>query len=530
MSQQEPTARVLLRPRAEGTKLHCWFYQEIRAAILEGRLPPGLKLPARRALARQYGVSLGTVIAACGKLVKLGYLDARVGRGTYVRSALPDDPSQSGALRAPGADRAHRRVLSARGRLLAAQPFPKLLSNHSVATFRLDLAALDMFPIATWNRLLARRIRRGRSLELLTHGEPLGFPPLRTALADYISRTRGVRCEADQVVVTSGTQQSLDLVARLLLDPGDQVWMEDPGYAPAASLLRSHGANVIAVPVDGQGINCRAGRLRSPRARLAYVTPGCHFPLGVPMSLDRRLELVQWADEAGAWIFEDDYASQLQCDGRPAQPLHSVDRTGSVIYSNSLNRMLFSSLRLGFLILPSAFVEPAAAALSITQRYHPVMAQAILTDFIERGHFDRHVQRMREVYTERREVLVEAGRAELGGLMHFPDSRLGWQVIGWLAPGMNEAEAWRRAAARHIESVALTSLTIEQPMPAGLVFGVGAADVRAIRTAIRRLGRVLRVLAWQTKESAGIRGKEVWQPRPEPRSSHSRTEAAEAVT
>ena len=507
MQKQGTTAPLVLRPRCAGATLHSWLYQELRKAILESRLAPGLKLPARKTLARQCHVSIGTVTEAYDKLVELGYLDARGGSGTYVRATLPDTTPGDSGPRAPGPVRGPRRVLSARGRLLAAHRFPKLFSNGAVQTFRVDRPALDVFPIETWNGLAAQRIHRGRTRELLAHGCPLGFPPLRAALASHVSRTRGIRCEAAQLVITSGTQHSLDLVSRLLLDPGDQVWMEDPGYAPATSLLRSHGTEVIGIPVDAQGLNCVAGRLRCPLARLAYVTPGCQFPLGVRMSYERRLKLLAWASEAGAWIFEDDYDGLLRCDGRHPQALQSLDRTGCVIYSNSLNSMLFSSLRLGFLILPPAFVEPAAAALSISQRYQPTMEQATLADFIALGHFDRHVQRMRELYTERREALIAAGKAELGGLMQLSDSQVGSPVVGWLAPGTSEAEVWRRAAARDIDTVALATLTIGRPMPPGLVFGIGATDTRAIRTGIRRLGRVLRVLAWQTEGSRSIQKK-----------------------
>ncbi|MGA7537484.1 MAG: PLP-dependent aminotransferase family protein [Steroidobacteraceae bacterium] len=370
---------------------------------------------------------------------------------------------------------------------------------------------LDAFPIDTWNGLLARR-SRGSAHEVTAHGEPLGFPPLRAAIAKYMADTRGVRCTAGQVVVTSGTQESLELVARLLLDPGDQVWMEDPGYAAAAALLRAHGAEVIAVPVDAQGINCDIGRERSEPARLAYVTPACQFPIGVPLSLERRVKLLQWANEAGAWIFEDDYDGQLQFDGRSASPLYSLDCAKSVIYSSSFNRILFSSLRLGFLILPPAFIESVAAALSITRRYQPILEQATLADFIAQGHLDLHLQRMREIYSARREALIAAVRAELGGLMQFEDSQGGLQLIGWLAPGMSEAQACARAAARGIDSVALSALTIDRRMPPGLVLGICGADPRAIRTAVKRLGRVLRVLAWQETGSCApqklIRGPE----------------------
>ncbi len=428
---------------------------------------------------------MGTVVAAFDRLLEQGYVDTSVGRGTYVRAALPDAHPEHSAPRerAP----ASRRTLSARGRLFAAQPFPELFSNRSVETFRPDCPMLDACATDTWNRLAARRVS-GDAHELTAHREPLGFPPLRAAIAEYIAGARGVRCTASQVVVTSGTQESLDLVARLLLDPGDRVWMEDPGYPAAAALLRAHGAEVIAVPVDAQGIDCAIGRQRFEAARLAYVTPICQFPLGVPMSLERGVKLLQWTKEAGAWIFEDDYDGQLQFDGGPPAPLYSLDRARSVIYSSSFNRMLFPSLRLGFLILPPAYIESAAAALSITRRHHPMLEQATLADFIAQGHLKPHLRRIREIYSARRAALIAAVRTELGGVMQFGDSQGGLRIIGWLAAGMSEAEARARAAARGIASVALSALTIDRRMPPGLVLGIGGADPRAIRTAVKRLG------------------------------------------
>ena len=498
MPKREPPAPVVLRPRAAGVSLHSWLYDGIRTEILQGRLSPGLKLPSREALARQFRVSITTVVAVSEKLVEHGYLAARPGSGTYVRGALADALPERSSPTAPPLAAARPKGLSERGRLLASQPFPELSANQPAATFRLDLPALDTLSIDTWNRLAGERLGPDRNRDLLAHGEPLGLPRLRRALAEYVRRTSGIRCDAEQVVVTSGTQHSLDLVARLLLDPGDQVWTEDPGYAPVTSLLRSHGAKVVAVPVDARGMDCAAGRRRCPLARLAYVTPGCQFPLGAAMSHERRRRLLQWASETGAWVFEDDHDSLLPTERRP-QALHSLDHASSVIYSNSFNRLLFPEVRLGFLILPPAFIEPAAAALSITQRCQSTAAQATLTDFIVQGHFDQHMRRMRELYGERRQMLVEAGRDELGDLMAFSDSPAGRQVIGWLAPELDEAEAWRRASARQIDAVALASLTMSRSMPPALVFGIGAADTRVIRTAIRRLGRVLRGLAWEAK-------------------------------
>lgn len=493
VSRDSRVEMIALQPRSEGVPLSRWLCEGIRAAILDGRLSPGSKLPSRTALARQYRVARGTVIAAVEQLVKQGYLDSAVGSGTYVRAASPDALREGSATRARALARVPRRALSARGRRLAAQAFPQAWCNRSVDTFRLDHPALDVLPLDTWNRLAAQRLTAG-ARELLEHGEPLGYRPLREAIAAYIGGSRGVRCTAEQVVVTSGTQQSLDLAARLLLDPGDPVWMEDPGYAPVTSLLRANGAQVVGVPVDDQGLDCDAGRERARLARLAYVTPACHFPLGVPMSQARRLSLLQWASETGAWIFEDDYDSPLQFGDRsPPPPLYAADHASSVIYSNSFNRMLFPALRLGFLILPRAFVQPAAAALSITRRYPPPLEQAVLTDFIVQGHLELHARRMRKLYAARREALVAAGMAELGGLMQLNESQAaGLQVTGWLAPGLSESETWRRAVGHRINSVALSSFTIERRMPPALVLGVGNADERALRTGIKCLRRVLR--------------------------------------
>ncbi len=343
-----------------------------------------------------------------------------------------------------------------------------------------------------WGRLAARRLRRAP--ELLSHGETLGFRPLREAIAGYVGLTRGVKCSAEQVLITTGTQQSLDLIARLVLDPGERVWMEDPGYPAVASLLRALGAHVVGVPVDEEGIDCDAGRRRARQARLAYVTPGCQFPLSGTMSLARRWSLLRWAQDEGAWVFEDDYDSQLRFSGRPLAALQSLDAGGCVIYSNSFNKMLFSSLRLGFLVLPPRLVEPVAAARSIIDRFPSVLEQATLCDFIAEGHMDQHMRRMRELYAARFEALIRAAQRELEGLMELAPIHAGLQTVGWLAAGIEEGEACRRAAEHGIDSVALSRLTIERTMPPGLVLGVGSADVRAVRRGVRQLARVLREL------------------------------------
>jgi len=493
MPKKTPTVSLALRSRTSGTTLFRWLYDEIRTAIIEGRLAPGTRLPSTRSIAGQYNVARGTVVAAFDQLATEGYVESGVGNGTFVRWMIAKPGVEAKPAQSQSRGNLSHLSLSARGRQLARHPFPQLWSNRSVETFQLDRPALDAFPIKLWGRLAVRRLRRAVP-GLLGGCEALGFRPLRRVIADHIRLRRGVNCTAEEVVITTGTQQSLDLVARLVLDRGDRVWMEDPGYAGATSLLRAVGAQVIGVPVDAEGIDCDAGRRRSRLARLAYVTPGCQFPLGIAMSLQRRLALLRWAREHGAWIFEDDYDSQLQFSGRPLAALRSLDSEGYVVYSSSFNKMLFKSLRLGFLVLPPGLVEAVTAARSVVDRFPSVLDQATLCDFIAEGHMDQHMRRMRELYEGRLNALIRAARCDLDDVMQLTPVHAGLQVVGWLAKDIDEAEACRGAAAQDINSVALSKLTIDRVMPPALVLGVASADVGAIGRAVTRLGSVLRAL------------------------------------
>ncbi|HTY51068.1 MAG TPA: PLP-dependent aminotransferase family protein [Steroidobacteraceae bacterium] len=488
MPKKSPTFQLPLGPPNGGTRFR-WLYDGIRSAVVDGTLAPGMRLPSTRSVACQYGVARGTVVAAFDQLVAEGYAHSRVGSGTFIRHTLPE-PAPAAAVTARGIRRSQG-PLSVRGRQLVGNRFPKLWSNRSVETFRLDRPALEAFPVRVWSRIAARRLR-GAGSALLGGGEPLGLRPLREAIAGSITQERGVRCTADQVAITGGTQHSLDLIARLLLDPGDRVWMEDPGYAGATALLRAHGAQVVGVPVDEDGLDCAVGRRRAPLARLAYVTPSCQFPLGASLSLPRRMALLQWAQEADGWVFEDDYDGQLRFRGRPLAALQSLDTAGRVIYSNTFNKLLFPSLRIGFLVLPVQLIDAVSAARSITDRFPAVLEQATLCDFIVEGHMDQHLRRMRELYTERFDALIRCARRDLQGLMHMSPLDAGLKTVGWLTSGIDEDEACSRAADRGIDSVPLSRLTLERKLPPGLVLGVVSADIPAIRRGVRRLGSALR--------------------------------------
>ena len=483
---------LALRPRAAGATLLRWLYDEIRLAIVEGRLAPGARLPSTRSVAHQYRLARGTVVAAFDHLIAEGYIQGNVGSGSFVRDLTTLSAPPSAASRARARTAVAAPTLSVRGRRLVSNPFPLRMSGKT-HTFRLDNAALDAFPIKTWSRISARCLRTAVP-RLLMHGDTLGLPALRAAIAQYVGLTRGVQCSAEQVVITSGTQSSLDLIARLVLDPRDRVWVEDPCYTAVAALLRAAGAEVVGIPVDEAGIDCESGRRRARMAKLACVTPGCHFPLGMTLSLPRRLALLEWAREAGAWIFEDDYDSQLGFTGRPLAALQSLDRAGSVIYSNSFSKMLFPSLRLGFLVVPPTLLGAVDAARSVLQRFPSVLDQAVLAEFIAAGHMEQHMRRMRELYTARHEALVRLAQRELADVLRLSPLTAGLQTVGWLAAGIEEIEAGRQAAEQGIVALPLSYLTIERTMPPGIVLGAAATDIPAIRRGVEQLGAILRRL------------------------------------
>jgi GntR family transcriptional regulator/MocR family aminotransferase len=480
--------RLTLAPRNVDASLFRWVYDEIRTAIVSGKLRAGARLPSSRSLARQQSVSRGIVVAAFEQLAAEGYIECVVGSGSFVRHAKPTLAAKP--MRPARGSAGSPMRLSKRGQCLAQQPYPKLRSSPAPA-FHLDHPALDLFPLQTWSRIAARRLRRGRP-ELLVHGDGQGFPPLRAAIASYVASTRGIRCSADQIVITSGTQQSLDLMARLLLDRGDPVWIEDPAYPGASALFRAVGAEVIGIPVDGEGLHWAGSRGSRRAGRMVYVTPGCQFPLGVTMSLPRRRALLDWARRESAWIFEDDYDGAFCFSGRPLAALHSLDPAGNVIYSNSFNKLLFPGLRLAFLVLPPTLAGAVAAARSVVDRFPSVPFQATLCDFITEGHFSQHVRRMREVYATRLETLVRSAGAELSGLLELRPPHGGLQVVGWLPAAVDDREAARIAADHGVDSSPLSALHVDRILPPGLVLGVTAAGERAIRLAVKRLGEALR--------------------------------------
>jgi len=474
------------RPGSLDTQL----YEGLRHAVLRGQIRPGERLPSTRALAADLGVSRNTVSSAYEQLLAEGYIEAKVGSGTCVARSLPDEllSATVDSIKVKK-KRVRRRSLSTRGKMLSSRPVRVLTVAGRPQPFASGLPDLHEFPYATWARLMSRHWRRP-GYNLVGYGDPAGYKPLREAIASYLRGSRAVRCETEQVVIVSGSQQALDISARLLLDPGDTALLEDPGYPGARVALSAAGALLVRLPVDAEGADITAAV--SSKAHVAFVTPSHHFPLGVTMSITRRLALLEWAERNGAWVLEDDYDSEYRYRGKPLPSLQGLDPAGRVVYMGSFSKTMFPSLRLGFLVLPPELVEAFRRARSVIDGHSPMTEQAVLADFISEGHFARHIRRMRALYQERQSVLVEAARRELDGLLEIRPSDGGMHLVGWLPIGVDDVKASERALAHGVYTRPLSSCSVAKVRRGGLLLGYAALTIPQIREGVSKLAQALR--------------------------------------
>ena len=487
MSRRPPFADLALPARPPEVDAWRWVYRALRAAILERRLKPGAQLPSTRDLARQYGLARGTVTTAYRQLLAEGFTVAHAGAGTFVSSDLAR--SKRGWSPRRGASTPPTRVSRAAEAALGQMDLPRPLPGVGRA-FRPYEPALDLFPADLWARTVARVLRQA-SRQLYGHGDPAGYLPLRRAIAEYLGHTRGVRCSPEQVFVTSGAQQALSLIGRVLLDTGDTAWVEDPGYAPVRQAWAAAGARIVNVPVDRDGLCVSAGRALAPNARVAYVTPANQFPLGTTMSVRRRLELLEWAAGARTWIVEDDYDAEYRFSGRPLAALQSFDRVGSVIYVGTFTKLLFNAIRLGFMVLPDGLIDYFARVRSIEDRHAPSLDQAALADFIVDGSFARHVRQMRHVYAERHDVLKDACDRRLRGILTLEAATAGMKAIGWLTRRRSDKSAATAARSRGLEVTPVSLFAADATTPPGLILGFAGVSPDALRRGVDTLARAL---------------------------------------
>lgn len=473
-------AAITLDRRAD-MPMYRQLYFAIRDAILDGRLPPGLRLPASRALAKELAVARNTVVIAFEQLLAEGYVEARVGAGTYVCETLPGTSFSAPApVRARGGA---SRALSRRGAFLAGL---RPTARPRLTPFSPGLPELDAFPFDVWSRLLSRRWRRA-DRSLLAAGDAAGVRSLREAIAAYLGVSRSVVCTADQVIIVAGAHQALGLASRALIDPGDQVWIEEPCYQGIRSVLLAWGAQTVPVPVDPGGLDVAEGRRRAPHARLAVVTPSHQYPLGATMSLARRLELLDWARQADAFIIEDDYDSEYRYAGHPLAALQGLDGDGRVIYIGTFSKVMFPGLRLGYMVAPESLVQALSAIRRLAGAHPPGVTQAALAEFIEQGYLAGHIRRMRPLYAARQAALLERVAARLGNRIRLEPNDSGMQLAGFLDDTVDDGAVSAAAAQRGVEAPALSRFYQQRRRRKGLLLGYAGVPEAALDKALAGL-------------------------------------------
>lgn len=426
------------------------LYDRLRIAIIDGAMKPGERLPSTRSLAAQLNIARGTVDLAYGRLADEGYVVAHGQRGTLVSSELRRNFSAA-RMKA-------KRIVPGRAQRFDASPLP----------FRFGLPALDLFPRKVWARLAAREASRF-SPDRLYYPDPIGLPVLREAIATYLAVSRGIVCSPDQIVVTNGYQSALNFVADLILVPGDQVWLEDPGYGFTQRGLRALSMPIAPVPVDSHGLCIAYGRAHYPQARLAVVTPTHQFPLGIGMSLPRRQDLLAWAAECDSWILEDDYDCEFHYSGHRPPALKSLDAADRVFYAGSFSKTLFPGLRLGYLVMPTAFVDSAGRACQLLHRGAAVLEQSLVAAFMSEGHFARHLRRMRIHYRDRRQALADALDKRFAKDVQFSLQAGGLHILARFPRLGPDVELAKRALQHGLMPSPLSGQSIEHDAGQGLL-------------------------------------------------------------
>jgi GntR family transcriptional regulator/MocR family aminotransferase len=491
MPRHTSSFELVLPPRPEAIPSFHWLRNALRAEILNGRIMPGSRLPASREFARQYQLSRGTILAALDELRAEGYVEGRRGSGTYVSQILPEHllPSQQVTdheLTGNAPAGPHLSAYATRVR-----PFTLPVKPENSA-FRTNLPALDLFPTTLWAQLTGRRLRSATTRDLLGC-EAQGYHPLRQAIADYAHTSRGIQCAPEQVIVVSGVQEGLDLAARLLLNPGDKVLMEDPGYQGAYAVFGAIGARIVSMRLDDEGASPREADFRS--CRFVYVTPGHQYPAGMTMSLQRRLQLLAWAKKYGTPIFEDDYDSEFRFSGRPLPAMQGLDHGGKVIFCGSFNKVMFPSLRLGYLVVPRNLVDVFACTKAMTTRHQSLLDQAVLCDFIDQGHLGRHLRRMRKIYLDRYTILRESAQQHLAEYLEIATIEAGLQTTGRLlgsvvTQGITAETVAQRAALVDIDVVPLGRYCHTATIPETLQIGFAAVHEKEIHRGVQKLAGV----------------------------------------
>lgn len=482
-------------------QLNRQIYEEIRKMIVSGQLQSNAKLPSTRDLASELCVSRTTIRCAFDQLLGEGYLNSQLGSGTFVAQhqfsigeGASSSPSENEA-----SEHAETDLLSNRGARISQAP--AIAGFGFARPFVSSVPGLDQFPFKKWYRILSRQWRYANA-DNMSYGDLGGFEPLRRAIATYLTTSRGVNCNWEQVIVVAGAQQGYNLIANMLLDVGDPVWVEDPGYTGALGAFIAAGAKLTHVPVDESGLVVEIGRKLEPKARLALVTPSRQYPLGMVMPFSRRTELLDWAASSKTWIVEDDYDSEFRYSGAPLPALHALDKNERTIYVGSFSKVLFPALRLGYLVVPPKMASAFTVASGIASKGPPTHLQAAVAEFIEGGHFSQHIRRMRKIYKERQDVLVTAVRDELSDMIDIVPSKSGLHLIGWLKLKIDAKVVCDLAETRGIFLTPLSDYYSQPFRQNGIMMGFASSPPEQLRESVKVLAEILNSATEQLGSSA----------------------------
>jgi GntR family transcriptional regulator / MocR family aminotransferase len=475
--------------RKSAAPLHRQIYDSFRDLIVQGNLVSGQQIPSTRTLANELGISRFPVLNAYAQLLGEGYFEGRKGSGTVVSSSLPDQPALTGrhGVRSTRILSGPRESSKISAQLPGVRSEPWLQGR---AAFVGSQLALDHFPFNLWSRLLSFRCRK-ISEASLHYGHPMGLRELRAAIVTYLRTARAVRCDAEQVMIVSGSQHALDITSRVLLDPKDRVWLEEPGYILARHIFLMAGSRLVPVSVDQEGLDVAAGKKLCAKAKAVYVCPSHQYPLGVVMSASRRLQLLNWAQSTGAWIIEDDYDSEYRYQGAPIASLQGLDRYSRVIYIGTFSKVLFPSVRVGYVVIPPDLVDRFVAVRQAMDIFSSSLHQQVLSDFINQGHFERHIRRMRAIYHERRNALVESIRKDLGDTLKVLGGGAGLHLAVMLKKPASDVAISARAALQNLWLWPLSICYLGSAAQQGFVLGFGGIPANEMPRAVQRLRAVL---------------------------------------
>lgn len=474
--------------RKAAKPLHLQVYDAFRSAILARSLRAGERIPSTRSLASELRISRMPVLNAYAQLLAEGYFESREGSGTFVSSSLPGllKPAKEHSTESARLREMPRPIAQLSSRI---PRYERPVWLRGQGAFSVSQPAVDTFPLSAWSKLVAR-YWRNLHLNALQYGDPMGFKELREAIANYLRASRSVRCEWQQIMIVSGSQQALDISARALLDPGSPVWVEEPGYWLARHILMAAGCRLIPVPVDEDGLSVETGMERCRKARAAFVAPSHQYPLGATMSASRRLQLLEWAQGAGSWIVEDDYDSEFRYDSKPIASLQGLDHSSRVIYIGTFSKVLFPSLRVGYIVIPSDLVDHFVAVRHAMDVSPPHQVQPVLAEFIKEGRFSRHIRKTRLVYGERRKILVDCLREELGSVLQVHGAEAGLHLTVTLPRGYRDRALSAQAARKNLWLWPLSPSYLGTRSSQGFILGFGGTSAAEIPDAVRQL-RVL---------------------------------------